>query len=171
MSIIIEHLKKEDHLKYRKIRLAFLHNDPTVSGNSYEEESKKTDEEWLTEMEELFENEQAIIWIAKDGDEIIGTAVSTRDKSPKLRHSVFIMRLFVKDIYRGQGIGKRLFSSLMQEIESDKSVVKIKLDVTATLKSAIGLYKSLGFEQVGLLKKEYFVNGEYYDVFEMEKCL
>lgn len=171
MAITIEHLKKEDHLEYRKIRLAFLHDDPTVSGNSYEEEAEKTDEEWLKEMNELIEHDQAIIWIAKDGDEIVGTAVSTRDKSPKLKHSVFIMRLFVRDTYRGQGIGKKLFSSLIQEIESDTSVVKIRLDVTSSLKSAIGLYKSLGFEQVGLLKKEYFVNGEYYDVIEMEKYL
>ncbi len=171
MAITIEHLKKADFLEYRKIRLSFLHDDPTLSGNSYEEELSKTEDDWLKEMNELIENEQAIIWVAKDNDDIIGTVVSTRDKSPKLQHSVYIMRFIVQESYRGQGIGKKLFSTLINEVESDKSVVKIKLDVTTTLKSAIEMYKKFGFEQVGLLKMEYFVNGEYFDVYEMEKYL
>lgn len=38
-------------------------------------------------------------------------------------------------------------------------------------KPAINLYKSLGFEIVGELKKEYLVDAKFYDVYEMEKYL
>ena len=51
--------------------------------------------------------------------------------------------------HEGQGIGKRLLGSLIEWARSAPRVRKIELNVRATNTRAIGLYRSLGFEEQG----------------------
>ncbi len=61
--------------------------------------------------------------------------------------------------WRGQGIGKLLTAGLMQ-YASNLGVVYATLEVRRSNAVAQSLYKSLGFEYVGLRKKYYENNGE-----------
>jgi RimJ/RimL family protein N-acetyltransferase len=53
----------------------------------------------------------------------------------------------------------------------DQGIAKIKLAVNSEQQAAIKLYKKFGFEIVGKLEKELFVDGQYYDELMMERHL
>lgn len=56
-------------------------------------------------------------------------------------------RLYVRDTYRGMGIGRKLACMLIEEAR-DKAYRYMRLDTLATMKAAQGMYFSLGFCEI-----------------------
>ena len=56
-------------------------------------------------------------------------------------------RLFVYDQFRGRGIGRQLCRMLIREA-INLGYEKMRLDTLERMKSAIGLYKNLGFKEI-----------------------
>lgn len=56
-------------------------------------------------------------------------------------------RLYVRDEYRGLGIGKRLISSITEEA-SNLTYKYMRLDTLSTMKKAQDLYRSVGFYDI-----------------------
>lgn len=57
--------------------------------------------------------------------------------------------------YQGQGIGRRLLNALLDFVAGAVVFLEVRTDNEA----AIGLYRSVGFEQIGLRKRYYRVSG------------
>ena len=72
--------------------------------------------------------------------------------------------IFVKEDYRGKGIGTKLMSYLVSEAIHNK-VVNITLEVRVSNTIAINLYKKFGFREVAIRK--YYYGDE--DAILMEK--
>ena len=53
----------------------------------------------------------------------------------------------------------------------NKNIIKISLNVNPKQKSAVRLYKKFGFKVVGVMKKDLFVNGKFYDELILEKFI
>lgn len=85
------------------------------------------------------ESGEAFTFVAKHGDEIVGT-ISIRDKD-------HIALFFVSKDYHRQGIGKKLFKKAIERILLSEEEVK-KITVHAS-PYAIDVYKSLGFKAQG----------------------
>ena len=84
------------------------------------------------------------LWIvAVDGDKVAGYV-----GSQAVLDEADMMNLAVDATYRRQGIGSQLVRSLIDKLRQN-SVVKLTLEVRASNLSAISLYESLGFAQVG----------------------
>lgn len=171
MDIKIRNLEKHEWPTFRDLSLEFFKSDPTASGWDYEEELKNSDTDWEKKVEGLLSEGEGIILVASVDNNDVGIVMSVREDHKKMHHIGFVMRMFVKSEYRGKGIGKKLFSELLNKLESDSTITKLNLDVTTTQEAAINLYKSFGFEIIGEFKKEYLINGEYYNTFEMEKYI
>lgn len=95
------------------------------------------------------ENPNSIYFIAKQSNEIIGFVgilliIDTAE----------ITNIVVKKSYRGNGISKILMNHIINYCQ-EKNIVKINLEVNSKNESAINLYQSFGFKEVGLRKKYY----------------
>lgn len=58
-----------------------------------------------------------------------------------------LKRLFVLEEHRGRGISKVLMERILKEAR-ERGYEKIRLDTLDTMKPAIGLYRSVGFEEI-----------------------
>ena len=76
--------------------------------------------------------------------------------------------IIVNQKYRDMGIGFNLIDSAIRESKILNNKEKIVLSCFSTNKSALHLYKKLGFQVVGLKKKQFYMDGVYYDEVIME---
>ena len=70
-----------------------------------------------------------------------------------------VTNVAVLEEYRGQGIGKKLTQALMQ-YAANLGVTYATLEVRRSNERAQNLYKTLGFQYVGVRKRYYEDNGE-----------
>lgn len=69
--------------------------------------------------------------------------------------------------YWGFGIGKLLIEELLEWARKGGIIKKINLKVRTDNHSAIYLYKKMGFQDEGLLTREFLIDGEFVDRFQM----
>ena len=67
------------------------------------------------------------------------------------------------------GTTGKLVEKVLKLVKQNSNILKVKLIVSSTQLAAIELYKSFGFEIVGILKNELKVNDNFYDGLIMEK--
>jgi len=85
------------------------------------------------------------------------------------KHRAEITSLVVDPGFRGQGVGSELMRFVLSNLSSDKKLVLLAVD--SKNKVAVKLYKNLGFEKYGSLKKASLINGKYVDNLMMKKEL
>ncbi|MBX3491060.1 GNAT family protein [Parvibaculum sp.] len=69
---------------------------------------------------------------------------------------------------RGHGVGRQAVELILTHARSVMGLRKVELEVMAQNLPAIGLYKSLGFSDVGTRRRHYFDGDEWRDVLVME---
>jgi len=157
-------LVPKDWEKYKKIRLEALEKDSLAFGTSYEEALKKSDEEWETTLEKS----DRYLFFAKFNDELVGMVAAYKEDGERLSHIAYIWGVYVREEFRGKGIGKKLMEMLFAELQKN-NVAKASLNVNTVQSNAVKLYESLGFQTIGIAHKEMKIDGKYYDEYLMEK--
>jgi diamine N-acetyltransferase len=85
-------------------------------------------------------------WVIRFGDDAVGYCVLTLGYSLEFRgRTAFIDELFIKEGYRGKGIGMRALEFL-KETARALGVTALRLEVEQKNVSAQRLYRSAGFE-------------------------
>jgi ribosomal protein S18 acetylase RimI-like enzyme len=158
-------LNPSDWEKYKDLRLEALQKDGKAFGSSYEESAKKTDEEWKKGLE----NPKNYVFVARDGDNFFGMAAAYQEEGKKTEHIAYIWGVYVRDSYRGKGIGKKLMQAVLQELQANSKIKKANLNVNTEQIAAAKMYESLGFKIAGTLHKELKEGEEYFDEYLMEK--
>lgn len=97
-----------------------------------------------------------------------GTLIGMGGIKDKGQGRAELCNLHLHPDYHGQGLGKRLAMTLMDDAEHLGYGI-VELHVTVTQQSAIGLYKNLGFRETN--RKVYEVEGGSYDTVFMEIAL
>ena len=79
----------------------------------------------------------------------------------KRQHSAKIWGFYIRPEYRGRGFARKLFDRVLDEAEkvSEKALLK----VNAKNRSAVKLYRALGFEEYGLERNSLKIGDTYYD--------
>ncbi len=161
--IEVKKLSSEHWQEYRDLRLEALRQDTLAFGGSYEEEVTKSDAEWKKEIENVL--------FAMADEKAIGMIKYMFHARTKIRHIANIYGVYVSQDYRSRGVGKMLMEAALMEIRNNPEIIKINLHVNPVQEAAQKLYESFGFEPVGTLKKDLFIDGRFYDEVIMEKYL
>ncbi len=101
--------------------------------------------------------------VAEAGDEIVGFVMGTVQRAYEAR----ILALAVCEQWRRQGIATDLAQRFLMAFRQH-GVKRITLEVRLTNEPAIGLYRSMGFEQDGIVE-DYYNDGE--DAYVMVRSL
>lgn len=161
----IRKLTPEDWEIYKMVRLEALQKDASAFGSSYDESTSRTDEEWKKKLE----RPNSFVFAAEDGGEYVGMAAAYQEEGEIVSHVAYVWGVYVRDSFRGKGIGKKLLQAVLDEIQRNPEIEKANLNVNKNQIAAVKLYESLGFQIAGTLHKELKVNGEYFDEYVMEK--
>lgn len=76
---------------------------------------------------------------------------------------VGVLGVIVQQKYRGFGLGWHLIDAAIRESKKLNNKEKIILSCFSNNISALRLYERMGFQTVGVRKKQYFMNAQYYD--------
>lgn len=126
----------------------------------------------MTELKAFFIQLREKNWpqyFALDQDQVVGWADITPLASPRLSHRG-ILGMGVMRSYRGQGLGEQLLSRCLEQALR-VGLEKVELVVNAENLAAIGLYKKMGFSQMGFVRHFRKLGDQYFDAIEMEKFL
>ena len=114
------------------------------------------------------QNLKAIIQdkIAEIEGEIVGTLTFGAEKRPRVQHGgEFGMSVLRK--YWNLGIGGRMLAYLIEWARQTQVIRKINLRVRVDNLSAIHLYEKYGFVREGRRTREFYLHGQFIDVFLM----
>ncbi len=146
---------------YRLLRLESLRQSPLAFGSSFEEEVSFSESEWKRRMKGTC--------FAMAGEVPVGMVVCSFTKEVKFRHIAEIFGLYVKERYRGRGIGTALLEHALKLARDKRRIVKVRLYVNDRQRAALRAYEKAGFKVVGRLDREMKVGGRFYAMLVMEK--
>lgn len=158
-------LSPERWQEYRAIRLESLKNDPQAYLATYEDNLKKTDQEWI---ERLSYKHPADMKLGLEcAGKLVGLIGSFwTDEDPK---AAFIYQVYIDKAHRGKGLAKILLTEILDYLSKVSEISAIKLSVVASQLPAHRSYLKAGFREVGRKKDEVLFEGKYWDEIEMEK--
>lgn len=97
---------------------------------------------------------------------VIGNLNFSGGKRPRVSHTGEFGVSVLKE-YWGNGIAFELISYLITWAAEGGIITKLNLRVREDNKNAIKLYKKLGFKKEGLITRDFFIKGEYFNSYQM----
>jgi ribosomal protein S18 acetylase RimI-like enzyme len=146
---------------YRALRLESLEKSPLAFGSSFEEEAGLGQAEWKKRMKNAS--------FAMQGKNLAGMVVCSFNKETKFRHIAELYSFYVREGYRGRGIGTALLGHALRLAEDNELIIKVRLYVNSQQRAALKMYQKVGFEVVGTLEREMKVGNRSYTMLVMEK--
>ena len=145
--MLIRPVVADDWKAYRALRLRALCESPDAFGSTYESESNRGDAEWSERISAVAASRCAQAFFALQHDEVCGLVwCKASDGDEGL---VELFQMWVAPEVRGSGAGHML---LEQAIAWAKcyGAQRIRLGVTIADSPAMSLYKSAGFQPIGM---------------------
>jgi RimJ/RimL family protein N-acetyltransferase len=119
---------------------------------------------WINNSSNKF---NSIILIAELNNQVIGLLDFATKGKKKMSH-IGELGVSVHPAYQGYGVGQKLIETFLKWAISNEQIEKVFLNVFATNKRAINLYKKLGFIEEGRhVKAIKQLTGEYIDLIQM----
>jgi len=103
-------------------------------------------------------------------DSIVAMLHFAGGNRPRVQHSGEISMAVQKN-YWGLGIGSLLMDSLIEWAQGTGIIKKLNLRVREDNQRAIMLFKKKDFQIEGTLRREIYLNSEYYDIYWMGREL
>ena len=129
-------------------------------------EFQKSVEEYEAFIATTQQEQNSIILLATLQDEIIGIASITSSQKDRTKH-VGTLGIVISERLTGQGLGRALMEQLIEWAASNGVTNKVSLVTREDNVLAIELYEKLGFEREGLIKKDSFIHGVYFNTLVM----
>lgn len=118
----------------------------------------------LADARKRFENRSKNVYtlVAEKDKKVVGVfSLYTNDWHRQKHCAKF--GIYVSKDYQHQGIGYELLKAGIDFCFNWLNIVRLELEVNSDNEKAIALYKKLGFEKEGVLRKVLFQDGKYID--------
>jgi RimJ/RimL family protein N-acetyltransferase len=162
--------READAEAYRELRLAGLRAHPEVFGADYATSAAQPIEHWQERAHRGAGGEHGITYFAEAGGDLVGVTVLIRDASPKLRHTGYLVSVYVMPEWRGMGIADGLIEACLAW-GRELGLRLVRLSVVTSNTAAIRRYARLGFTVYGVEPEAIAYGGAYYDELLMVKHL
>ena len=154
---------------FRKIRLEAIEDSPESFGESLEEASRKSTQDFERSLSDHGKGDFVLGGFI--GDELVGTVGLYRESLSKFAHKANAWGLYVKPANRGKGYGSALISRAIDIAKSSSDIRQVNLVVVASNKSAISIYEKIGFAIYGTEPDAICVFGVCHDEHYMKLVL
>jgi len=106
--------------------------------------------------------------VAKSGEKIVGWAALIPVSSRCVYDGVAEVSLYVRDSFRGRGIGTELLKAAIEESQR-AGIWTLQSGTFPENAASIAIQKACGFREVGIREKIGCMNGQWRDVILMER--
>jgi RimJ/RimL family protein N-acetyltransferase len=117
-------------------------------------------------LQHMAESPTNLYLIAEIAGEIVGTLTFSTGKRPRLQHAGEFGMSILRS-YWSLGIGSRMLAYLIDWARQTGTIRKINLRVRVDNLPAIHLYEKYGFVQEGRVTREFYLRGQFVDVYVM----
>ena len=121
-------------------------------------------------LEKMYESTSSVIFVAMDGDTIVGDISFDGSPKERLKHRGTIGLSVVRDCWH-KGIGSALMEQALDFAKNVAGAEVVALDVRCDNARAISLYEKFGFKITGTIPAMMKINGEFIDCYTMTKYL
>ena len=108
--------------------------------------------------------------VAEDKGQIVGWASLNQYNNRSAYDGVADLSVYISRDYRGKGVGKKLLAKL-ESLAKENGFHKMILFTFPFNQLGQGLYRRMGFREVGVFKNQGKLDGKFVDVMAMEKIL
>lgn len=121
-------------------------------------------------LEESLAAKNKLMLLALKGNKVIGCLHFVGGARARTQHSGELGVTVLKE-YWNQGIGTVLVKALIRWAKTSGGIRKLNLRVRSDNSRAVHVYEKLGFIQEGLIARELFISGQFYNFIFMGLCL
>ena len=119
-----------------------------------------TEEQEAAVLERFAASPNSRLFLALDGDEIVGNACVSGNGNPRFRHRSELAISVLRD-YWGNGIGSGLMEQMIAFARQTGAEL-LSLEVRSDNERAKALYRKFGFTCFGTFPKFFCIDGQYY---------
>lgn len=148
--IEIRTLTAMDAVAYRDLRMQALRTNPEAFATTYEEYLSRSIEQVASQLEPNSDHFTLGAFIEDRSDKLVGTATLVRERSSKMRHIANVVAMYVTPDARRQGVGRYLLTEIIRRGRQLDGMDQLRLSVIRDNDAAISLYRSAGFQTVGI---------------------
>ncbi len=164
MNPEIKILEPGDWEAHRTLWLKALQTNPEAFGRSFEEEVILSDQEW---QNKLLDPHFPIYGVMVER-QLVAIASVKFEIGDRIGHMATIKRVYTDPEFRNQGLSTALLKKILSDLHDNPKTIKVRLSVNDSQVAAKKMYENLGFETVGLEKKEVKIGTTYLDQTHME---
>lgn len=132
-------------------------------------ETEKKDFKYMKEWFDKHTDRYKII-VAEQAGQIVGWSSLNQYNNRCAYNGVADISVYILRENRGKGIGKKLLAEL-ESLAKEEGFHKMVLFTFPFNQLGQGLYKKMGFREVGIFKNQGILDGQFVDVLAMEKLL
>ena len=113
-------------------------------------------------IKKIKDSKTTVILVGKIDGEIVSTGTINTPNKERFAHQSTVA-LSVKKAFWNIGVGTKMMKALIEFAKMSDKIEIIHLGVKADNFNAIRLYENMGFEEIGLYKNFFKINGNYFD--------
>jgi RimJ/RimL family protein N-acetyltransferase len=132
------------------------------------DERNSTIEQQRKNIQEHLEKE-SLTFVLEDNKKLVGYVFGNIFTANRKKHCMNLAIAILQE-YTGKGYGTKLMITI-EEYGINNGITRLELEVAKTNKVAISLYQKTGFEEEGIKRNAFLVNGKYEDELLMAKII